>query len=53
MKRKKGEAMEMSFLAWWILGIAFLILAIAIISLLIVNGSNSLDFFKNLLRFGR
>jgi hypothetical protein len=49
--RKKGD-IEIETIAYWIIGLA--ILVVAVIGFIILRGKNigALDFIKNLFRFG-
>lgn len=40
-------------IAWWIIGIAVLILVLVIMGILHSKGISAIEYFRNLLRFGR
>jgi len=48
MIKKKG--MEIQVLGWWILGLAILVILVIAFLYLRNNGSNALEFLKNLFR---
>lgn len=52
-KRNKGEAMEISFLSWWVIGIAILIIMLVAIWIMKDSGEGAINFLKNMLRFGK
>ena len=50
MKEKRGIEMEM--LAWWVIGVVILIIAIGGIMILQSKGIDALEYLQNLFRFG-
>ena len=52
-KRNKGEAMEISFLSWWVIGIAILIIMLVAIWIMKDSGEGAINFLKNMLRVGK
>ena len=52
MNNKKGE-ITWDTLIPWIIGIGVLILVLVIFYILYGKGQGAIEFFKNLLRFGR
>jgi len=50
-KNKKGQVWET--LIPWIIGIGFLVLIVIVFVILSGKGQGAINFFKNLVRFGR
>ena len=51
MRNKRGLEIEM--LGWWIIGIVVLVISIIAITIMSGKADATVDFLKNLLRFGR
>ncbi len=52
-KKMNKKGIELEMLAWWIIGIVVLIIAIFVIIILKGKGSAALGYIKDLLRFKR
>lgn len=52
MKKRGKKAIELDMLAWWIIGLAILVIGIIAYMILTNKLTGGIDFIKNLFRFG-